>query len=494
MELKSILIIDDDIDMCNLLQRFLSKNGYTVETATSGAKGLEKFRNGHFPLVLCDYRLGDKEGRDVLREIIMTAPTTKVIIITGYSDIKTAVEVMKLGAFDYITKPLIPDEVLNVLQKAAQQGDVPAMVHNVAPAAAAKPASASATVVASNVSKDMEGLKPSEFAVGSDPETKELYTQIKLIAPTNYTIILYGESGTGKEVVAKTIHQNSERSGAPFVAVDCGTLTRELSGSELFGHEKGSFTGAVGVKEGFFEVANGGTLFLDEVANLGLDVQSTLLRVLQERKFKRVGGTKEMAFDIRVIVASNENLQQAYQKGKFREDLYHRLNEFAVNIPPLRKRPSDIPMFAEYFLELTNAELNKSIEGFDKEVTDLFMDYPWPGNVREFRNVVRRAVLLTTGKTIQAKVLPPEIIHSNRIISTAATINEPVATAIEPAKPMVRPENELKSAATQAEYETIMKVLQQVKYNKTKAAEILNIDRKTLYNKIKSFEEQAENN
>ncbi len=490
MELKSILIIDDDIDMCNLLQRFLSKNGYNVETATSGSKGLEKFRNGNFPLVLCDYRLGDKEGRDVLKEIITAAPTTKVIIITGYSDIKTAVEVMKLGAFDYITKPLIPDEVLSVLQKAAQQGDNPVVQHNYSTQPATAPKPAAIPVPNGTVIRNNEGLKPSEFVVGSDPETKDLYNQIKLIAPTSYTIILYGESGTGKEVVAKTIHQNSERSGSPFVAVDCGTLTKELSGSELFGHEKGSFTGAVGVKEGFFEVANGGTLFLDEVANLGLDVQATLLRVLQERKFKRVGGTKEMAFDIRVIVASNENLQQAYQKGKFREDLYHRLNEFSVNIPPLRKRQSDIPTFADYFLQLTNAELGKNIEGFEKEVMDLFMEYPWPGNVREFRNVVRRAVLLTTGKLIQAKVLPPEIIHSNRIISTAA-INEPEPVRTPAA---VRPENELKSAATQAEYETIMKVLQQVKYNKTKAAEILNIDRKTLYNKIKSFEEQAENN
>ena len=485
---KSILIIDDDIDMCNLLQRFLAKNGYTVETATSGAKGLEKFKNGSFPLVLCDYRLGDKEGRDVLKEINATNAGTKVIIITGYSDIKTAVEVMKLGAFDYITKPLIPDEVLNVLQKALQQGDSPTVVHSYAAqaAAAASVPKADAITGITATANNSVNLKPSEFIIGNDPETRDLYQQIKLIAPTSYTIILYGESGTGKEVVAKTIHQNSERSAAPFVAVDCGTLTKELSGSELFGHEKGSFTGAVGVKEGFFEVANGGTLFLDEVANLGLDVQATLLRVLQERKFKRVGGTKEMAFDIRVIVASNENLQQAYQKGRFREDLYHRLNEFSISIPPLRKRQSDIGTFAEYFLRVTNVELNKNIESFDKEVMDLFMEYPWPGNVREFRNVVRRAVLLTTGKVIHAKVLPPEIIHSARIISTAISEPEQVKNG--------RPENELKSAATQAEYETIMKVLQQVKYNKTKAAEILNIDRKTLYNKIKSFEEQTESN
>jgi len=478
MATKKILIIDDDIDMCSLLQRFLTKNGYVVDTATSGNKGIEKFKEGRQPLVLCDYRLGDKEGREVLREIKSLEPNTKVIIITGYSDIKTAVEVIKMGAFDYITKPLIPDEVLNVLDKALQQGD--------APVAVSKPKSG---VVPKNTDV---GLKPSTYLVGGDISTKELYQQVKLVAPTAYSIILYGESGTGKEVIAKTIHENSDRSHMPFVAVDCGTLTKELAGSELFGHEKGSFTGAVGSKEGFFEIANGGTLFLDEVANLGIDIQATLLRVIQERKFKRVGGNKEMPVDVRVIVASNENLQDAYQKGKFREDLFHRFNEFAIHIPPLRQRANDIISFADYFLDMTNEELGKTVDAFDEEVMELLLQYPWPGNIRELRNVIRRAVLLTTGKSIQAKVLPPEIIHNNRIL--------PVQMNDQPQhQQQQRPfaadrDSNLKSAATQAEYETIMKVLQQVKYNKTKAAEILNIDRKTLYNKIKNFEDQMSSN
>lgn len=476
MGIKKILIIDDDVDMCSLLQRFLSKNGYIVDTATSGNKGIEKFKEGRYPLVLCDYRLGDKEGREVLKEIKTIEPNTKVIIITGYSDIKTAVEVIKIGAFDYITKPLIPDEVLNVLDKALQQqADIPAPTSN---------------KTNNNTSKQNtdNGLKPSEYLMGNDPATKELYQQVKLVAPTSYSIILYGESGTGKEVIAKTIHENSDRSHKPFVAVDCGTLTKELAGSELFGHEKGSFTGAVGSKEGFFEIANGGTLFLDEVTNLSIDIQAALLRVIQERKFKRVGGNKDMPVDVRIIVASNENMQECYQKGKFREDLFHRFNEFAIHIPPLRQRATDITAFADYFLDMTNEELGKAVDSFDNEVIDLLLQYPWPGNIRELRNVIRRAVLLTTGKIIQAKVLPPEIIHNNRII--------PVQIGDKPPQIFSNTDKEsnLKNAATQAEYETIMKVLQQVKYNKTKAAEILQIDRKTLYNKIKNFEDQMLNN
>ena len=471
---RKILVIDDDVDMCSLLQRFLTKNGYAADTATSGHKGIEKFKEVNHQLVLCDFRLGDKDGRDVLKEIKTINPAAKVIIITGYSDIKTAVEVIKMGAFDYVTKPLIPDEILNVLNKAMQQ---PAIF----PAAVARPA------VAAKDAPD-NGLRPSEYLVGTDAATKELYQQIQLVAPTNYSIILYGESGTGKEVIAKTIHENSSRAAMPFVAVDCGTLTKELAGSELFGHEKGSFTGAIGSKEGFFEIANGGTLFLDEVANLGIDIQATLLRVIQERKFKRVGGNKDMPVDVRVIVASHENLKAAYQKGTFREDLFHRFNEFSIHIPPLRQRGNDILSFANYFLDITNEELGKTVADFSSEVMDLFLQYPWPGNVRELRNVVRRAVLLTSGKIIEAKVLPSEIIHNNMVMHTA-TPDFP-----EQKRFVADKDSDLKNAATQAEYETIMKVLQQVKYNKTKAAEILKIDRKTLYNKIRSFEEQVSSN
>lgn len=478
---KKILIIDDDMDLCTLLGRFLTKNGYEVEMAYSGNKGIAKFSEGKFDLVICDYRLGDMEGINVITALRKENPSAKVLMITGYSDIKTAVEVIKMGAFDYIVKPLIPDEVLNVVNKAIQS---------------AAPVASGIEDATNGVAGKAKGTtKPSvadgEFMIGKAPATKGLYDQINIVAGTNYSIILYGESGTGKEVIAKTIHDRSNRKGKPFIAMDCGTLSKELAGSELFGHVKGAFTGALQDKEGHFELADGGTLFLDEVGNLSLDVQATLLRVIQERKFKRVGGNKEMNVDVRIIVASNENLQDAYRKGKFREDLYHRFNEFSINLPPLRQRQDDILAFAEFFLERTSSELGKEVAGFEDSVLQTFLQYSWPGNLREFRNVVRRAVLLTpAGEKISAASLPWEITNANSL-AAAVGADKPVATT-NTSIPMPPPKKELdlKDAASRAEYETIMAVLQQVNFNKKKAAEMLNIDRKTLYNKIKNFQDQ----
>lgn len=469
---KKILIIDDDFDMCVLLSRFLNKKGYITEVAHNGSKGLAKFNEFHFDIVLCDFRLGDKDGKDVLMKIKELKPKTIVIIITGYSDIKTAVDVIKLGAFDYITKPLIPDEVINVIEKALANPLTEAAAQAAKPAAPAQK------------KRSYELSLNNEYLVGQDGETAKIYKQIEIVAPTNYSVILYGESGTGKEVIAKTIHEASNRKGKPFIAMDCGTLSKELSGSELFGHVKGAFTGAVTDKEGHFEMANGGTLFLDEVSNLPRDVQASLLRVIQERKYKRVGGTKEMDVDVRIIVASNENLQDAYQKGKFREDLYHRFNEFSINLPPLRNRKGDIPLFAQFFLDRTNAELQKNVEGYEEDVEDMFLNYAWPGNLREFRNVVRRAVLLTPSGKINSKVLPWEItqapLENETRINGVENISMGSNTQVK--------EVDLKDAAAKAEYETIMNVLKEVNFNKTKAAEILKIDRKTLYNKIKIYE------
>ena len=484
---KKILIIDDDIDMCIVLSKFLTRNGYDVDTAHTGAKGIAKFKEDNFEIVICDFRLGDRDGKDILQEIKSISPATIVLIITGYSDIKIAVDVIKLGAYDYITKPLIPDEVLNVLSNALQQPieDRGTSV----PATENKSAGVKTTVikVAANA----------EFLVGEAGTTKDLYKQIEIVAPTNYSIILYGESGTGKEVIAKTIHSLSDRASKPFVAMDCGTLSKELSGSELFGHVKGAFTGALTDKEGHFEIANGGTLFLDEVANLTYEIQASLLRVIQERKIKRVGGNKEMPVDVRIIVASNENLQDAYRKGKFREDLYHRFNEFSLNLPPLRERVKDIPLFAEFFLEKAKKELNREIEGFDEDVMNMFINYSWPGNLREFRNVVRRSVLLTQTGKVNARTLPWEITNQASHAGAAPPafahpIQEEVSQPQVPSGPEAsssRGGYDLKDAASKAEYEAIMNVLKQVNFNKTKAAEILKIDRKTLYNKIKSYEE-----
>ena len=463
---KRVLIIDDDMDMCTLLSRFLSRNGYDTDVAYSGPKGITRFEEESFDAVLCDYRLGNMDGKEVLLAVKRIKPEAIVLIITGYSDIKTAIDVIKQGAYDYITKPLIPDEVLSVLNKALEQPSPSPEERNGATAKVRVPGK----------------YQKQEFLIGEAPATRDLYQQIEIVAPTNYSIILYGESGTGKEVIAKTIHKLSHRKDKPFVAMDCGTLSKELAGSELFGHVKGAFTGASSDKEGHFELANGGTLFLDEVGNLSVDIQAALLRVIQERKFKRVGGNKEMDVDVRIIVASNENLQEAYQRGKFREDLYHRFNEFSINLPPLRNRRQDVPPFAEFFLQKTNEELGKDVKGFEEEVIQMFMRYSWPGNLREFRNVVRRAVLLTQGDFISAKTLPWEITNTNPLTATQEPSKEQTTVTI-------KKDIGLKGAASKAEYETIMNVLKEVKFNKKKAAEVLNIDRKTLYNKLKSYEE-----
>lgn len=470
---KSILIIDDDLDMCTLLGRFLQKKGYETDSAHNGAKGLAKFAEGDFDIVLCDFRLGDKDGKDVLLKIKSARPATVVIIITGYSDIKVAVDVIKHGAYDYITKPLVPDEVVHVIENALaspQKGEK-------AKTDVQQPA---ATPAPRKVNLEMSD----EYMMGESSVIEDVYNQVAIVAPTNYSIILYGESGTGKEVIAKTIHKNSPRKSAPFIAMDCGTLSKELAGSELFGHVKGAFTGAVTDKVGQFELANGGTLFLDEVANLSLDVQASLLRVIQERKFKRIGGLKETNVDVRIIVASNENLREAYQKGKFREDLYHRFNEFSINLPPLRERDNDVLLFANFFLEKTKNELNRAIDGFEDDVLEIFKNYPWPGNLRELRNVVRRSALLTASGKISVRVLPWEITRAEPMegINTAFA-SQPLNAGVNSGK-----EPALKDAAAKAEYDTIMNVLKEVNFNKTKAAEILKIDRKTLYNKIKVFE------
>jgi two-component system, NtrC family, response regulator HydG len=477
---KNILIIDDDIDLCTLLGRFLSRKGFETETAHTGAKGIAKFAEKRFDAVICDYRLGDMDGKDVIAAIRKQDPGVGLLVITGYSDIKTAVEVIKLGAFDYITKPLIPDEVLSILNKILQTpaDELSRQQIRIRPAGEPAPAPRRAT--------------GGDFYEGKSSVAKALYEQVNIVAATNYSIILYGESGSGKEIIARTIHQLSSRKDKPFIAMDCGTLSKELAGSELFGHVKGAFTGALQDKEGHFELADGGTLFLDEVGNLSVEVQATLLRVIQERKFKRVGGNKEKEVDVRIIVASNENLRDAYRKGKFREDLYHRFNEFSINLPPLRTRKDDIPAFANFFLEKATAELDKKVTQFEDDVMEAFLQYDWPGNLREFRNVIRRAVLLTEpGKKICTSSLPWEINNKNSFESEDSQGEQPsMATVSYPELKEVdlKSKNQLKDAAGRAEFETIMSVLKMVNFNKKKAAELLKIDRKTLYNKIKNYQ------
>jgi two-component system response regulator HydG len=467
--MKKILIIDDEVNVAQLLSKFLTRNGFDVQTASTGTSGMECLKNGEFSLVLCDFRLEDTDGREMLKNIKLHYPKTGVIIITGYSDIKMAVELIKMGAYDYITKPLYPDEILNTINKAIEIQYALSDSHHDAD-----------TIISAKARDNKKNALAGDFVFGSSRASRELIRQIDLVAPTNYSVIIIGDSGTGKEAVAKSIHLNSPRHGQPFVAMDCGSLTKELAASEFFGHEKGSFTGALYTKIGHFEMANGGTLFLDEVGNLSYDIQAALLRTVQERKVKRIGSTKEIDLDVRLIVATNENLQESIQKGRFREDLYHRFNEFTITMPPLRERGSDIMLLAEHFLLIANQELGREILSFSPEVMECFMSYRWPGNIRELKNVVRRATLLTEGNEVTMKALPLEI--SNRMM--AFDYNVVAAPEIPDTKDN---RHDLKNAALEAEYETILRVLKEVNFNKTKAADILKIDRKTLYNKMKAI-------
>lgn len=472
--MKKILIIDDEVNVAILLSKFLTRNGFDVTSASSGNSGLEHLKNAEYDLVLCDYRLEDTDGREMLRKIKTHYPQTGVIIITGYSDIKMAVELIKMGAYDYISKPLYPDEILNTITKAIETrqalmdgDDSPLPVK----------ASKKQVPLADGV------------VLGTSRASKELARQIELVAPTNYSVIILGESGSGKEEVAKSIHLQSNRHNQPFIAMDCGSLTKELAASEFFGHEKGSFTGAFTTKIGHFEMANGGTLFLDEVGNLSYEIQAALLRTVQERKVKRIGSTKEIDLDVRIIVATNENLLDAIHKGKFREDLYHRFNEFSILMPPLRERGNDIMLLAEHFLRAANQELERNVTHFSPEVIECFLNYRWQGNVRELKNIVRRAALISEGSEITTKSLPLEI--SNYKIPNFDFAHQSsgfnYAQQHEHRPEVKEQRHDLKNAALEAEYETILRVLREVNFNKTRAAEILNIDRKTLYNKMKAI-------
>lgn len=453
-----ILVIDDDKDMCMLLERFLGRNAYSVKSLHTGKEALQYLQKNKPDIILCDFRLDDMTGSKLLQKIKEMMPAALVIIITGYSDVKDAVEVMKMGAYDYVTKPLFPDEILLTIKKAlTTQGSKEKSIEVV-----------------------LQEEVPDEYIHGNSPEFQNIIKQIGLVAPTNFSVIIYGESGSGKEAIAKMIHEKSERADKPFVAIDCGALTAELAGSELFGHEKGSFTGAVSQKIGSLETANGGTVFLDEVVNLSYDIQVSLLRVVQERKIRRVGGVKDIGLDVRIIVASNEKLWDAAMAGRFREDLYHRFNEFSIEVPPLRNRKDDIMQFAEHFLKRTNAELKKNVRGFSQDVKDIFMQYIWHGNLRELLNVVKRATLLTDGEMIEVAALPFEI-NNYKKLQFDSVNTELQEDSIEDL------ENKYRAVNINAEYEVILEALRRTQFNKTKAAKLLNIDRKTLYNKIKQY-------
>lgn len=471
--MAKILVIDDNIDICQLLDRFLTKKGYDVQTTISGKNGLDMVKKNHFDLIFCDFKLRDMDGRDVLMKVKEISPGTQVAIITGYGDVKIAVEVIQKGAFDYVTKPLIPDEIISLIERAL--------------AATKNNQSYSVTFNRANEIQNEKKIAKANstdgYLRGIGKESKKLYKEIQLVAPTNLSVVIYGESGAGKENIAKIIHDQSERAGKPFIAIDCGALTKELAGSELWGHEKGAFTGAHAEKPGQFEMADGGTIFLDEISNLSYEIQVGLLRLVQERKLRRIGGAKDKSIDVRILVASNEDLRKSVQEGKFREDLYFRFNEFSITVPSLRDRKDDIEAFAKHFLEISNEELKRDVKGFDEEVMDVFKEYSWPGNLREMRNVIRRAILLSNGKSVSVSGLPPEVVYSRKFNFTDYPVEEQHSSGKKE-----KPTPSLKNAAAGAEAEVLRKVLEEVKYNRTKAALQLGIDRKTLFNKMRQYD------
>lgn len=472
-----ILVVDDDNDMCLLLTRFLTRNNYTVASANSGQAAIAWMKKNKPDLVLCDFRLDDMTGVQLLSQMKQMYPDVAVIVITGYSDVKDAVEVMKLGAYDYVTKPLFPDEILLTIKKALAE---PPKQN----APSEQPGNTDTTL-------RPKSAYNSQYITGNSPEFATIIKQIDLVAPTNFSVIIYGESGCGKEAIAHQIHQKSKRANKPFVAIDCGALSKDIAGSELFGHEKGSFTGALNQKIGSLEIANEGTVFLDEIGNLPYDIQVSLLRVVQERKIRRVGGNKDIDIDVRIIIASNEKLWDLARAGKFREDLYHRFNEFSISVPSLRERKQDIMLFAYHFLKLTNEELGKNVKGFTAEVEDILNNYVWYGNLRELKNVIKRATLLCDGDIIEAKTLPFEISNFYKLqFESPANIDRSnkSGSSTNGSQP-VSYENKLKNANLDAEYEVILDALKQVNFNKSKAAKLLNVDRKTLYNKMRQFKE-----
>ena len=454
--MEKILIVEDNKDMQFNLSSVLKDAGFETVVAGDGKRTLKEVEKSSPNLVLLDIKLPDMDGISILEEIKKNDKDVVVIMLTAYGDVKGAVRAMKLGAFDYVAKPFDNEELILIVKKALQT---------------------------QSLSREVESLRKKlgektlgEETMGESPLIKQVLKQVEIIAPTAMTVILQGESGTGKEVIANLIHRKSKRKDKPLVAVDCSSIPETLVESELFGYEKGAFTGADDRKEGKFEQANGGTLFFDEVTNLPNAVQMKLLRVIQERKLQHLGGKRDIGVDVRIIVATNINLSDAVKAGKFRDDLFHRLNEFHINLPPLRERKEDFPILTKYFLEMADLELGKKVEGFSGDAMKFLLVYHWPGNVRELKNVIKKAVLLADSNTIPLALLS---------LNGGSPTKVDVKDNLEDNESL---KDTKKKAAKQIEEKMIKEALAKAGGNKTKAAKILKIDRMTLYSKIKEFQ------
>ena len=437
--MKHILIVEDDTTFAVMLQTWLSKKKFSVASVSGIAAAKKTLIESSVDLVLCDLRLPDGDGIDLLEWVSNRNVNVPLIVMTSYAAIPSAVRAMKLGARDYISKPVNPEDLLQKINEVFNAG----------------------VKTGKQIPVSESVPEETNYLEGQSEAARQLYTYVKLVAPTSMSVLINGASGTGKEYVAKRIHQLSKRSEKPFVAIDCGAIPKELAASEFFGHKKGSFTGAIEDKVGAFIEADGGTIFLDEIGNLSYDVQVQLLRVLQERRVKPIGTTTEVKVDVRLIAATNEDLKAAIKSGAFREDLYHRINEFTIYMPHLCERGEDIPLFANFFLDQANRELEKPVPGFLPEAMERISQYTWPGNLREMRNTVMRAALLAQGNPIRVEHLGIDM-----------NIDKPINILHDP----------------DSERTKIVSALQKCSGNKSKAAAMLGIDRKTLYNKLKLYQ------
>jgi len=462
--MEKILVIDDNKNMQIILRNILTDEGYDIDTADNGKAGLELVKEFQPDLVLLDIRLPQMNGMDVLKKIKEKHKDLLVIMITAFGDIKTAVQAMKLGAYDYVTKPFVNDDLTITISKAFQTRNLSREVEN--------------------LRKKLRTQTKEQHITGESLQIKRIIKQVNLIAPTNMSVIIQGKSGTGKEVIANMIHRKSNRKSSPFVPIDCGAIPDTLVESELFGYERGAFTGANSNKKGKFETANSGTLFLDEITNLPAAAQAKLLRVLQEKSIHRIGSASAIKVDVRIIVATNLDLVEAVNGGFFREDLFHRLNEFKLNLPLLSERKDDIPILANEFLEKANDELNKQVDDFTPEAMKLLLSYPWPGNVRELKHVIKRAVLLEETDNITQDVIKLEMTQNGQNADTN-DLNEFYEMILQGGASL---SDITSKVSNRMEKEIIKRVLVDVKYNKSKAARILNIDRNTLYTKIKNLD------